>query len=115
MKNLLLLSLVVLCASPSMAASSNHEIAGFKYQSCSKQSCIEVASPKAWLSQINFAFSTESHTTVRVLTIEGVELRKLEGVSATLQPILSSVVLDRADGTSALISIEDGSIQEIGR
>jgi hypothetical protein len=115
MKHALLFFVALSTSFVANAASSNHEISGFRYQTCSAQSCVEVSSPKAWLSQLNYSFSTESDTTVRILSVDGVELKKLSGTSAMMHPILKSVVLDRADGTSAIVSLDDGSISEVGR
>ncbi len=102
---------------------TQHQIEGFHFRSCAKQICVEVRAQRAWLSQLNGAFTTEGNTNVKVSRETAaseldqivdphrqIDVLELSGTTATFNPKLNVLRLDDHSGDSNLISLQDGRV-----
>jgi hypothetical protein len=111
MKPLMLSALIVVFSIAALdvyaqiSSTSNNVMENFSFTSCTKTECLEVKAPKAWLSLASGGFTTEGTTTVRILEPFG-ELRSSRiGTTATLNPNLEVLVLEKESNGVELFSL----------
>ncbi|MEK7357254.1 MAG: hypothetical protein AAB250_12445 [Bdellovibrionota bacterium] len=102
--------LLLLLATPALASQGNQTISGFKFQTCLEGKCLEVAADRAWMAQLGFSFTTDGATTVVVRN--GSDVKTFIGTNATLHERLKILVLDQADGTARMFSLDE--LKEVG-
>jgi len=113
MKPLFVFALIVtsnaspLYAEAQVSNTANNVMENFSFTSCTKVECIEVKAAKAWLSFASGGFTTEGTTYVRVLKPFG-ELRSSQvGITATLNPNLEVLVLEKENNGVELYSLRN--------
>ncbi len=96
--------LIFLMAVPAFA--KNHAIQGFHYATCSGTKCVEVWSADGEMSQLQFSFSTQGPTRVRLFDQLTKNESTYEGLSSSYLPTLECVTLSQDDGSSLVISLD---------
>lgn len=94
----------------SALASGSQVIDGFRYASCtSKQVCVEIVAPKAWISFLHGGFSTAGATELKVH--DSVRPGQIfVGVSASLNGRMQMITLEQADGGVVTYQLADGQL-----
>lgn len=89
-------------------------IEGFRYSSCSAISCIEVTSPRAWVSLLNGGFSTDNPTIFKEFKRDGTLIRTFKGVSANLSPEIELLTVDQTENSFLLYSLKSEELSIFG-
>ena len=115
--SLLLLATIASSAQAHSTAPStkNNYISGFVYTSCTigdQGSCVLIQSPHAYMGLKLDTFSTQGETTLTVTDAKGATKANYVGATATLNPQLNTVVLERKDSSFLLYSLKDGSVTD---
>ena len=108
MKTLVFL-LTVFSLSPAVAAKTkSNVISGFHYATCTREECVEIRAPQAHMSSFQGGFSTAGTTELSLKDPTGKVKVSHVGTSASFNPRLEAITLEKEDGGFVLHSLRDG-------